>query len=179
MTLGQALNILRDYQADPRIQAIYENLLTLHNMAKSSQDISNIRAELLLILSNRNSEDLHDVVHQTLLILAEYAPIEDVDPISLEDIPEEERVVISTGEQFNLNLLLEYHKYRTSGYTFHQSMRNPNTNLDFNPQDEAHILRMAQNRGLEIPQNVNLNLDEEFLEWLSQQMQTHGIFPPR
>lgn len=118
-----------------------------------------LRRKLQLILNNRfEDQDVLTDVHEVLMMLAELWPLNDRDPASLQKAckwTQAERVVVSTGHQFQLSTLIDYHHARSVRRDEDLSVRNkcflnPITNQSLHHLDVQHIQRIASDSGLTI-----------------------------
>lgn len=137
-------------------------------------DIEFLRREFDNIVNDANITNIElenlsltDTAYRALLALADHYPTNDIDPMTLEEFDEEDRVNISTGQQFNIITLIDYHNaraYRGTGYPgekyqndfFRETDKqkflcNPLTNLPFSILDEQHIIEVAQQKNITIP----------------------------
>lgn len=149
------------------IPAIIESLDRLLEPSEEGKEkvIELLRKDLLQIVSNLESKSitaenlsLKDAAYNMLLALAEAYPINDVDQITLDPIAAENRIVISTGWQYDLPKLLYFHNNRaprnTRTFSDYGSegklICDPLTNVAFSAEDMAHIRTVAVARNIPI-----------------------------
>lgn len=95
---------------------------------------------------------LKNAAHNALLALAELHPINDVDPITTDVIPQSNRVVISTGYQFNIETLAEWFRGQARNRHLNNLQElfdgnhcaNLYTRESISPEDTAHVWRVMQ-----------------------------------
>ena len=93
-----------------------------------------------------------DAVYNTLIALAEFKPLNDTDPITFDKIKDKNKIFTSTGHQYDINTLIDFHNQRPIGGTdFHASRNNSlilniNINQPFSPRDVAHIESFIQKK---------------------------------
>lgn len=73
------------------------------------------------------------------------------DPATMDEIDENDRVVVSTGHQFDINNLIHFHDARdykgTEGETPSSKwLLNPLTGKSFSPRDVTHIRAVAKQK---------------------------------
>lgn len=159
-TLHQLIMRLKKFEASADVLKTLSSLEQLEDFNGDIDKISQLRKSLQsLLLSKDNlmeSPELKDVTYDILLYLARKWPLNVEDPISLLDIKENEKIVLSTGHQFNIHTLIDYHNsrlYRGSGLgeqANNKWLLNPITNLPINLLDVRHIQKIAHSLGLEI-----------------------------
>lgn len=103
------------------------------------ESAESLRKELLVTRGNRSP--LSTPVNIALLILSKYWPINAEDYISLKRIKPEYRIFTTLGHQFDSNKLTTYHQSRKN--KDNGELRNPVTNVNFEPFDTDHILRLT------------------------------------
>lgn len=89
-----------------------------------------------------------------MIALAEAYPINNTDPISFEIIPHKNKVVISTGFQFDIEILIDWfmsqakgkHLNRLQTFFDNGDCENPLTRQKFSPEDTAHVWRIASRK---------------------------------
>ncbi|MBI5448507.1 MAG: hypothetical protein HY939_07290 [Gammaproteobacteria bacterium] len=103
------------------------------------QKIAELRNQLNTIIADDTNNAIRkgntsyaDVAYNTLLALAEFSPLNEDDPITLESINANDRVVVSSGHQFNITALAEWVKTK-------KEFVNPLTNLVFEPRDQITL----------------------------------------
>ncbi|WP_133137506.1 hypothetical protein [Legionella rowbothamii] len=126
--------------------------------AKTAGDdlIAKLRRKLLPLTTEDNysssKQNLVDLAYDTLLILAELYPLNSVEPITLldmKDIDPSDRIFVSTGHQFSLSQLIEWHNQRacrTGETDTSKSLLNPLTNNKFSPKDLTHVSALADKK---------------------------------
>lgn len=149
-------------------EGISEILTTLHLLAMPG-DVDGrmefLRKELNQILldpnnNNITTEDglsLAEVAHNTLISSAEFRPINPKDPILWDPIEEENRVLVSTGYQYDLRPLIQFHYTRAyrrrlgeGWFCVRKYLINPLTNEPFSLRDVVHIRNIANQKGFTI-----------------------------
>lgn len=127
--------------------------------------INSLRRNLNDIVSNPWNSDIFfvddianvsimDAAYSALLTIAELCPLNNEDVITQADtIDPKNLVVVSTGHQFNIESLINYHNRR--GYKFgdtagNKLLMNPITNQPFSKKDVDHIMLVARQKGIEI-----------------------------
>ncbi len=136
-------------------------LSEIQNKSRVDEILPRTRRALQAILQaypedEKEGVKLSDVAYSTLLILAKLYPINDIDPISQDTIHPEDAVVTSSGAQFDIYHLIEYHHSRSyRGSTLRElpdskTLIDPTSNLPFSPKDNAHIQRVALQKRIEI-----------------------------
>lgn len=129
----------------------------------SKEKIRVMRVELSRILSQYEN-DKSDIVtendlnqaYEDVLFLTEFKPINEEDPILLCEIEEDHKIVLSTGHQFDIYALIQYHNSRSyQGLTLGEQheqrwLINPLTNQKFSLRDAHRIQAMAKNKNIEI-----------------------------
>ncbi len=100
--------------------------------------------------------ELLDALHTKLIILANFKPVNQNDPITREAIEPNDKVVVSTGHQFDINSLVDYHNnraYRGSELGERDNsmfLLNPLTNQVLSDLDAKHVIMAARARQIEI-----------------------------
>ena len=129
--------------------------------------INSLRRNLNEIISNMRNADIFfadcvanvsimDAAYSALLTIAELCPLNSEDVIALTDtIDPKNLVVVSTGHQFDIKSLINYHNqgsYKSSlGETEgNKSLVNPITNQLFSKKDADHIIFVARQKGIAI-----------------------------
>ncbi|MBA2654077.1 MAG: hypothetical protein H0U71_03295 [Gammaproteobacteria bacterium] len=110
--------------------------------------------ESILKQQNANANNSSaDVIHNILILLAEFRPINDVDPIMQDTFKINNAVYISTGQKFNIKTLIKYHKMRDyKGHVLGETeegtkwLLNPLTNSRFLLRDALHIQRVVKKK---------------------------------
>jgi len=134
------------------------------NQKKVDAWIEPICSRLDSILSNKKNENikmgkvsLSDAVYNALLLLADFWPINPLEPIyQTGPVEPLNRVVTSKRHQFDILHLIKYHEMR--GYRgshlletdLSKFLLNPITNYPFSERDVAHIVSVAEKRGKKI-----------------------------
>lgn len=151
---------LEKFSEQEKISDIIIDLFIVNTLpaAAITPAVERLRTQLTPLLAKKDIKkdgiSLADVAFETLLALARYRPVNTDDPISLEPISFEDSVVISTGQQFSLTTLIQYHITRAArrGETAESKrLLNPLTNTRFETADEEHIIAVATERGIDIP----------------------------
>jgi len=146
------------------VSAIWHRLCVLTFSSEADdEDIQILRTSLKAILSKDENEkiksddvSLSDAAYNALLALAEYSPINDKDPILQDQIDPDSRVFVSSGYQFDIKKLIEYHQSREFRAVLRETedkkwLLNPFTNDKFSLRDAEHILRVAKQKDITIP----------------------------
>lgn len=153
----ELINKLMPFIEIPGISNVI-NLLQLADMPmQADNSIESLRSQLIALLKNLESDEkLCNVLHEILLNLAELYPINETDPIDQNNIHLEDAVFISSGEQFNIYELIQYHNTRAyRGSSLGESpnrkyLLNPLTNEKFLGRDEKHILNIARKKRIKV-----------------------------
>lgn len=166
-------NILNLIEELPERSALLADLNPLFQnpLQKSEEHLFSLRRQLQCLISdNENSLSDQDkknakIAYEALLNLAECYPINDTDYITLENIPDDKKVFTSTGKQFHLETLAQFHNERLPHREAHEDFQNkwiidPSTNLPFSKLDSEHITRIAQEKNISltnvmVPQSGN------------------------
>lgn len=124
--------------------------------AMDSQTATAMRESMIAIyqegLKESAEEEMLEIIHEGILTLVGENPINDVDPTTQDEIAAEDRVVTSSGHQFDLPALVAYHHGREyKGLEFKEGpnskwLLNPITREPFEKRDVAHILAEAAKR---------------------------------
>jgi hypothetical protein len=135
---------------------IAEEILIFFNDVKQTVLVEKLREQLKSLA--HDVIPLADTAYKALLVLAEIKPINDVDPITREAIPDEDKILVPTGHQFSLKNLIEFHNMRNPSNEECQDkfLLNPFNKLPFPPKEAAYILKLAKKKGIEI---LNLKAD--------------------
>lgn len=157
----------------PEIKPIIAALQQVAAQKAGDDLIAKLRRKLLSLTAAENQssskQNLADVAYDTLLILAEFYPLNTEEPITqldMEDIKPDDRIFVSTGHQFSLTQLIQWHNqrpYRTGEARASKSLLNPFTNSPFSARDLAHISAMANKMRIAIndqPTNNHPAMDE-------------------
>lgn len=103
---------------------------------------------------SKNNVFFHDMIWTCLVELADDFPLNQVDPITQEVISPEFKVVSSTGHQFDIRVLIQFHNKRSLRVDIDKQEKyhliNPITNLSFSERDEKYILDKAKIKGLKV-----------------------------
>jgi len=161
--LATAIEQLNTFSKVPGIASLIEELNKFVNTENPDADrVEELRNPLLTLLNfpfteqlRSNNMSLADAVYLILLEFAERHPKNIEDPISLEPIADENRVCISTGEVFDLKLLIEFHNQRpprhtpfcdreTAAFFWDENeeskwLNHPVAGVPFHPKDVEHI----------------------------------------
>lgn len=165
-TIAKSVAQLQRFLRDQNVAEII-NKLTFLELPESCTDeiIASLRNDLQRILLNSQNQQiifgdlsLKDAAYHSLLALAETYPLNDMDPITLGLILPENRVVISSGHQFDINSLIDFHNRRVMRETETFSdygpegklLINPLTNSTFSPDDTIHIKKIAGEHNISI-----------------------------
>ena len=119
----------------------------LNNLALAqgalSELIESLRESLRVKLSQTEDVSITDALYSALLLLSDLAPTNDVDPISLEEIPDSSRITVSMGNQFNIFELSRW-------INTQKSFRNPYTGTFFSARDTARIQQRCLEQGIKL-----------------------------
>lgn len=163
--ITQHIETLSAFQGIHEISYVIESLLKLEldmnsdeKEASHKEEIELLRVLLLEILHSDNfvaNNKISEAVYDTLLTLAQLSPLNTDDLFTYEEITEADRIFISTGHQFSLKTLIEYHNqrdFRTDlGETlWSKYLLNPYLNLKFDKRDIQQITMLAAIKGIEI-----------------------------
>lgn len=160
-TLEDAILKLKVFIECKDIAEIIENLsTTLVSKEIDYKLIGSIRKKLNQILLDKqhdvtckNGLLLKDVAYEALLSVAKGFPNNENDPISLEKINDQDQVVISTGDQFDIRSLVNYYNKNPI-----KAFYNPLTNLPLSERDSQHIKFIAAQTGNPIHTNTSVSL---------------------
>lgn len=168
--LHSQCSLLEEHFVEKFRSDIIESLRNQLNDVLLDEDKTTKAGPSNLILPSFNPDkNLSKAVHNVMLVLAKMKPINKEDPITQEIIPEFSAVFVSTGHQFDLAMLIQYHNTRYyRGKTLKETDKskwliNPITNLKFHPLDVAHICAVARGNGI-IIQDLKLDALPEGLE---------------
>lgn len=168
------IKALKKFSEQNKVKEVISQLTKLNDKNPvdiKETDLADIRKNLNAILNNTKfslarvgSEWLHDVVWKCLVLLAEFRPINDSDPVHLDSILPEDKLFTSTGYQFSLTALVHFHRVRPPRAALGETscsnrIINPITNLPFSDRDSRHILDLCNKKGLQVS---SLTRDESF-----------------
>ena len=161
-TLEEAIQQLTKFAEHEQAVGAVNTLTFLVMPYAENQLVTVARNNLQSLFSNvANGEvkkgelSLADAAYTALIALAEHSPINTNDPCNLDPIPDESRIFVSTGHQFNIEQLILFHNsrnYKGTQGEFHNQkyLVNPITNLRFSPKDAAHIVKTATAKNIQI-----------------------------
>jgi len=123
------------------------------NKNKEKTDISSIIEHVRHSLTQLTVDGDNNITHNglslaraaysTLIALAQYSPLNEVDPTTRTTIPKDKQVFISSGHQFDLAALSKWRNERPNRSNEDDQvgncLLNPLTNAPFSPEDLAHI----------------------------------------
>ncbi len=143
----------------------FKTILSQLGISKKIDDetVNSLRSTINNILLDDNNSlitaneiYLPDACHRALLALAEFRPINPEDPISFDKINSKKKVFVSTGHQFDIYTLINYHNDRPcrgdlneEQYNYKQLI-NPLTNKKFSYMDSTHIRNVAKQKNIEV-----------------------------
>lgn len=139
------VKIRSDLQAYASIAKVQRCLVLLEQPMIFPSHVPVIREALTHVLSIAREEDKQKI-HQCLLKLAASWSINANDVATLSPIPPESRVVISTGHQFDIKSLAQWHNSRSLMCSLHEEFKrliNPFTNQPMSALDAQHVLSVA------------------------------------
>lgn len=140
-------------------EGVDETIRVLHN--DLSAILSGLRKDLQGVMSNAQSQStraeglsLYDSCYNCLLALAETYPINYEDCITQEKISAENKVVISTGSQFDIHALVEWFQTQAKEQRFKNlgdffkagKCENPMTRQAFSAEDAGHVWQIASEK---------------------------------
>lgn len=145
-------------------------------IAKIRENLQTILVEHPSINSTvYNDQILGNAILHSLLALAATFPINPTDSISNQAIEENHRVVVSTGYQFDLRTLIDWHNTRElmdgERKDKLKELRNPITHEVSPDHDFLYIRVVAADRSIMFLQNVESDLDGITL--LTKQQKLH------
>tara|TARA_R110000868_G_scaffold163565_2_gene395822 strand:+ start:397 stop:1560 length:1164 start_codon:yes stop_codon:yes gene_type:complete len=178
--------IISDLKALNASTSNFLHQIGLFKRTTQTNHVDLLRSKLLIALNNPHNTSevqygvyLTDAIYDALLALAELAPLNTEDPVSMQCIPKNKAVFISTGHQFNIDILIDYHNARTSRQELREErdnykrLLNPLTNAPFSYQDSAHIQNVAKQHRHVIQWLVNENSPELSVRFMAEQKKKH------
>ena len=159
-TLAEAIAALTPFDADsytahsiPALKSAFEALTG----ESDEPAVTAVRSTCTAIFAAEASAEvikdgisLKQAVHKALLALAYFCPHNAEDPISLGAIEDEKKVAVSTGHQFDIENLVNYHNARPIREAIGETnadgkkwLLNPITNQPFDQEDVRHIQTVA------------------------------------
>ena len=140
--------------------------------------------KLLNQLTNKTptkaNEILNNLVFNTLLALAQLAPLNDEDPINLEEINANDAVFISTGYQFSLTNLINWHKHRPLRDDEEEKvLLDPTTNIAFAKKDMEHIWTIAKQRKIVLDDKASVPTPLNIEQRIRNLATPHNFFTPK
>ncbi len=165
-TLRQAIERLSLFSNSENVPDVISSLQNL----SVNKEMDALRKKLILLSkskiqkeskteeskSEEKSPSLAEAAYDVLLALAELHPLNDIDPITQDTIETKDKVFVSTGHQFSLSNLIEYHNsrsYRGSSLGENHASKwllNPLTNQKFDSDDVRHIVAIAKEKNITI-----------------------------
>ncbi len=179
-TIIEAIEQLTKFSNEDRVD-ISDIITCLNNLELPGEEggiMGSLRIQLQAILSKnennnikRDGVSLSDVAYEILLVLAELKPINEIDPITQGEIDENNVVLVSTGHQYNIDSLIDYHNARLyrenlDEYSDSKFLLHPILNTKFDSRDVAHIQTVATEKGIRI----------QFLKTETEEEQTPQVF---
>jgi hypothetical protein len=181
----KAINQLSEFSKCEGVSTILEALKALEKMSKVEDgSLISLRNQLNTVLADNNSASVNnnnnnlsfaDVVYNISLGLAAFRSINDNDPVTQCEISKDNCVFVSTGHQFDIRALIQYHNgrgYRGSALNESPSSKwllNPFTNKPFSLRDVIHIQAVAEQKGIKIQ---DLKTEENGVQHQSVQQQS-------
>ena len=171
--IGKGIQLIEQFSNYSTVQSTILKLNTIKTQSMASLKLNeNLINETIRELQNyliapiyaiKNGQLFHDAVWLCLVGLAEIRPLNEDDPITQETIQAIDAVFVSTGQQFNLRTLIEFHNKR--GIRRNQffdeqqgkSLLNPLTNQPFSVRDARHIINLAKEKNLRV---LSLNISQ-------------------
>lgn len=96
---------------------------------------------------------VYDAIYNVLIALAELKPLNDTDPITLDKIKDKNKIFTSTGHQYDINTLIDFHNQRPIGKAEffaiiknNKPILNIHTNQPFSLRDIAYIEEFIQTK---------------------------------
>lgn len=157
-TVLAAIQKLIPFSDKPEVADILDTLSAIDKETNVELLRSAVKKILLLDKKNRVMKEgisLSDGAYDTLLALAELKPLNEKDLISLESIDEANKIYTSSGHQYDINSLMNYHQTRSLRYSLKEHankklLLDPSTNLPFSERDVQHIQAVAKKKGLTV-----------------------------
>jgi hypothetical protein len=161
LELEKILDLLRPFCFIKDIESIYagfSNCQTEDDAILLRNKLKKIRSESYYPVLNQSL--IEDAIYQSLIYLAEHFPINETDPISLDECHEQSSVVVSSGHRFNFDSLALY----LQGQSYHL-MKNPFTNQRLDYQDALRIICELDLRYPKAFNSPNLQYNKELFLW--------------
>ena len=181
-TISAVINKLSKFSDIDNISEIIFDLKRLNTLSDDQDEIiEKLRGSLKnFFLQSKEKKDkqknstFHRTIYKALSALAEFRSINSTDPITMDVIASGDRVVVSTGHQFSISALIEYHNARIprdslDETTTNKWLLNPLDNDKFDYIDVVHIKTFAKQKSIKI-QHLN---PESFLQ---NARSSHGRF---
>lgn len=151
-----------------------------HSIQKKIHDIvCKLRKSLQQIVFNEKS---YTDLFKSLIFLAKLSPINDTSCISLSEIAHSDKIHASTGHQFSITELIDFHNERhyletDIKHNGRKKLTNINANVPFTNADTIYIIAAAQRLGLQInpvsiPQSILLKFIKMNIFWASLILET-------
>lgn len=105
---------------------------------------------------NQQGQEVRQIIYSMMLALTVLKPLNDTDPITMDVISDDTRVVLSSGHQFDITAFVNYHNERDyRGHALGETDKekwliNPLTNQKLTVDDELQVLRVAAAQNLQI-----------------------------
>jgi hypothetical protein len=164
--IGKGIQLIEQFSNYSTVQSTISKLNTIKTQSIASLKLNDhLINETIRELQNyltapnhtmNNGKLFHDAVWLCLMGLAEIRPLNEEDPITQEKIQASDAVFVSTGQQFNLRTLIEFHNKRglRRNQFFEErqgkSLLNPLTNQPFSVRDTRHIINLAKEKNLRV-----------------------------
>ena len=135
---------------DDKIELLRKKLLcflsseTTFNGRIVEQERFSERFDIFNFYSNKHFS-VYDAVYNALLALAELKPLNDNDPITLSGITPKNKLLTSTGYQFDMITLIQFHNQKAP-LGVSKPIVNIMTNKPFSPSDTAHIQNLIKQK---------------------------------
>ncbi|HDV5785706.1 TPA: GTPase domain-containing protein [Legionella pneumophila] len=157
---------LREEKQKKKKEGTYYRILDPETVAffkdtKNSECVEGLRRQLNLLA--RQSVPLSSVAYKALLALVELKPVNEVDPSTLEEISNEDKIIVTEGQQFSLTKLIQFHNMRPNrdDEINGKFLINTYTNAPFVAVDAALVLEIAKKRKIKITGLNSVNLVQQ------------------
>lgn len=139
LTILESIAQLKNFSEQDNVKSILNRLMLLELPDSADELIDELRKDLQEILKNSDNDAIKfhelsfsDAAYHALLALADFHPRNPEDPITLFTIEPADRIVLSTGYQFDINALALHFEAK-------KEFIDPLTNLIFSPRDQVTI----------------------------------------
>lgn len=141
-SVTEASQQLSKFRQHDDVQAILNNLFILE-MPEVDERIEALRNQLSRIVSDDNNNQVKDddlslseAAYNVLIALAEYRPINDIDPVTQDSITEGNHFFAQTGHQYDIHSLVRWFLAKEEYY-------NILANIEFSPRDQVRIKQLC------------------------------------